>query len=261
MTTTGNRRDPQRTATLPNRVWHPSAAWLIALAGLVLVTLLMVQSRALAATKTVSGPQRLPEIAATPPMVESVWVDRIWADLSHWPVGSELLLSRERQAILGLVRTHRRSASDRWCTVLADAIYHESMVAGIDPLLVASIVATESSFKSRIVSHAGAVGLMQLRPWVARDLARRQRIRWAGTETLNSPRLNVRLGILYYQELVERFDGDKHVALTAYNYGPTRVSRQIARGTYSGSRYASGIIHLYDRLDTARRGLARETVS
>jgi len=158
----------------------------------------------------------------------------------------------EREAILDLVRSHRRTASEAWRRQLADAIFSESVAAEIDPLMIAAIVAKESSFKSRIVSPAGAVGLMQLRPFVARDVAEREAIEWAGRETLHHPELNVRLGILYYKELVERFEGDTQIALTAYNYGPTRVSRQLRDGTYADSLYADGVLRLYDRLSRDR---------
>ena len=92
------------------------------------------------------------------------------------------------------------------------------------------------------------MGLMQLRPFVARDVAARRRIAWTGEETLYSPEVNVRLGVLYLTELIERFDGDLHKALTAYNYGPTRVSRMIRAGEYGGSRYAQAILERYERL-------------
>ena len=114
---------------------------------------------------------------------------------------------------------------------------------------------TPSSGCSRIVSRAGAVGLMQLRPFVAEDLAARRNIEWNGIETLHEPDLNVRLGILYLKELMGRFEGDIQKALTAYNYGPTRVSRQLRRGTYAGSDYADRVIGLYDRLIEERTTL------
>ena len=161
----------------------------------------------------------------------------------------------EREIILDVVREHRRRTSDAWRQRLADAVYEESVHAGIDPLLVASIVARESSFRSRIVSRAGAVGLMQLRPWVAREIARRTDLEWTGLETLHDPSLNVRLGVQYYKELLGRFEGDAHKALTAYNYGPSRVSRQVRAGTFLGSDYAEKIIDMYeglsDRVDRA----------
>lgn len=153
-----------------------------------------------------------------------------------------------RDTILALVQEHRRGMTDVRHRALADAIYLESLAANIDPLMVASIVARESSFKSGAVSHAGAVGLMQLRPFVARDVALRADVEWRGLDTLNDPEMNLRLGILYYKQLVERFDGDERKALTAYNFGPTRVSRSLQRGEYRGSSYADTIIELYDRI-------------
>jgi len=158
----------------------------------------------------------------------------------------------ERDAILALVREHRRTASDLWQRAVTDAIHDEAVEADVDPLLVASIVARESSFRTDVVSHRGAVGLMQLRPFVAEDVSNKSGVEWAGTETLHSPELNVRLGILYYKELVRRFDGDTATALTAYNFGPTRVSRQLRSGTYEGSRYADEILGLYHRLSQRR---------
>jgi soluble lytic murein transglycosylase-like protein len=161
---------------------------------------------------------------------------------------------RCQESILQMVQAHRRTARVDWQLRLAEAIYAESLAAGVDPFTVASIVATESSFKSRVVSSAGAVGLMQLRPFVAKNVAQRSSIEWNGTETLHSPDRNLRLGILYYKELLERFEGDREKALTAYNYGPTRVSGQVARGTYRGSSYANKIINLYDSLKLERAG-------
>jgi len=158
----------------------------------------------------------------------------------------------DREAIVELIRGYRRQTKESWRQRLADAIYYESVDASIDPLLVASIVAKESSFHSRVKSRAGAVGLMQLRPYVAREVARDSSIEWNGLATLHSPDHNVQLGVQYYKELLDRFDGDIKVALTAYNYGPTRVSRQLSEGTFRGSDYADEIISLYRTLNRRR---------
>lgn len=158
----------------------------------------------------------------------------------------------DRQAILALVDEHRRDADATWREQVCDAIYDESIAAGIDPLLVAAIVARESSFRSRVVSHAGAVGLMQLRPFVARAVAKQYDLEWQGNDTLHRDELNVRLGVAYYRELVERFDGDAVLALAAYHRGPTRLQRQLERGTFSGSRYATRVLELYATLSAGR---------
>jgi hypothetical protein len=124
-------------------------------------------------------------------------------------------LDVEKQIIVETVRHYRPTTDDEWVFVLADTVHRESLAAGVDPLLVAAIVAKESSFQSRVVSSAGAVGLMQVRPWVARDVAERRLLDWRGLETLHDPDANVRLGILYYLELMNRFDSDRVTALEA----------------------------------------------
>jgi soluble lytic murein transglycosylase len=153
-----------------------------------------------------------------------------------------------------LVREHCRSADPSWRRHLVEVIHRESTAAGVDPLLVAAIVARESSFRSRVVSRAGAVGLMQLRPFVARDVARRVELEWREHETLRRPESNVRLGVTYYRELVDRFEGDPRLALAAYHRGPTRVERELRRGAFAGSGYASRVLELYGELDALRRG-------
>jgi len=162
-----------------------------------------------------------------------------------------------QETIVFLARQHRSSLDAERLFVLAATTDQESSTAGIDPLLVAAIVATESSFRTRAVSHAGAVGLMQLRPWVARDVARRSDVEWNGYETLTHPEDNVRLGIRYYGELVERFDGDERIALIAYNRGPTRVTQQMSHGSRLSSRYADRVLGLYEDLNARSREDAR----
>ncbi len=158
----------------------------------------------------------------------------------------------EREMILAMARDYRQSSSSTWLEHVTDAIYDESLRANVDPLLVAAIIATESSFRDRAVSASGAVGLMQLRPFVADDVAERLDFEWSTPHSLSSPAINVRLGIQYYKELMDRFEGDTAKALTAYNYGPTMVSRQVRQGTYVHSAYAVSILSMYERLGVAR---------
>jgi soluble lytic murein transglycosylase len=161
----------------------------------------------------------------------------------------------EKNIILNTVRRYRPTAEDSWRSVLAEAVHREAAAAGMDPLLITAMVAKESSFQSRVVSRAGAVGLMQMRPFVAQDVATRRHeasVEWLGVETLHQPDSNVRLGILYYQELVDRFDGDLATALEAYNRGPSRVGRELREGSVSSSGYADRVLGLYRELDAQR---------
>ncbi len=101
---------------------------------------------------------------------------------------------------------------DSFTELIAEAALH----TGLDPDLVASVIAVESKFDPRAVSRKNAQGLMQLLPVTA--------ARFGVLDPFN-PRENVAAGTQYLAELVGRFAGDLRLALAAYNAGPERVEQ------------------------------------
>ena len=97
---------------------------------------------------------------------------------------------------------------------------------GLDPYLMSALIAQESTFTADVRSSANAVGLMQLIPSTARRYARKVGVRYSAT-TLTQPDTNVRLGMTYFKDLVDRFGG-AHFALASYNAGEQRIARWIA---------------------------------
>jgi len=93
----------------------------------------------------------------------------------------------------------------------------------VPPALVLAIMRQESSFDPKIISPAGAYGLMQLMPQTAAQLARADHIQ-AGP--LSDPTINMRLGTLYLAGLIDRF-ALVPVAIAAYNAGPHRVQQWL----------------------------------
>ena len=89
-----------------------------------------------------------------------------------------------------------------------------------EPLLYA-LIREESYFDSRIVSRAGAVGLTQLMPMTAAEMARRLDV---DEYDVLDPGTNLLLGGYYFYTLLNRFPTPVH-AISAYNAGPTRVRR------------------------------------
>ena len=85
---------------------------------------------------------------------------------------------------------------------------------GLDPKLLAALVAVESAFKADAVSPAGAVGLAQLMPATAAEL---------GVADRRDPAENLDGGAAYLARQLARF-GDVRLALAAYNAGPARVA-------------------------------------
>ena len=97
----------------------------------------------------------------------------------------------------------------------------------LDPLLVAAIVHHESRFRPEARSAAGAVGLMQLMPATADEVAGKLGLDGWTEARLEDPEVNLRLGCAYLRELLDRFDGDEQAALAAYNAGRGNVVRWL----------------------------------
>ena len=106
-----------------------------------------------------------------------------------------------------------------WTSIKRNASAH-----GLDPYLVAALIAQESTFDPDAHSVANAWGLMQLVPSTGRRLAKSVGIRRFSTRLLTNADLTIRLGTLYFARLVEQFGGT-YYALASYNAGDSRVVR------------------------------------
>ena len=102
--------------------------------------------------------------------------------------------------------------------------------SGVDTLVLHSIIRQESLFQYNALSPAGAVGLMQLMPRTAAEVARKERIRKRlRRNDLLKPELNVALGAAYLSRLLRGYDGDYVRAVAAYNAGESAVARWWTR--------------------------------
>ena len=127
---------------------------------------------------------------------------------------------------------------------LTEVIHGESKKYGYDPLLLISIILTESSFMRERVSYLGAEGLMQLKPSVGFELAQRRNLQWLGEKSLFVPTLNIRLGALYLFELILKFKDVKH-ALIAYNVGEENLRLCIREGRTAPDGFLYRVMHRY----------------
>ena len=111
---------------------------------------------------------------------------------------------------------------------VARTVAAEARRAGYSPEFVLAVIRVESGGDPLAVSSKGALGLMQLLPTTGRAVAAELELRWDGPQTLFDPVANVRLGVAYLERLRARY-GNLSIALTAYNWGPTRVSDMLRR--------------------------------
>jgi len=109
------------------------------------------------------------------------------------------------------------------------ALPPEGDSAGLEPALVLTVVRQESAFYPRAISPSGALGLMQLMPATARQVARAMRLPATVSQLTEDAGYNVTLGSAYLAGLIEAFDGSYLLALAAYNAGPRNVKRWIRR--------------------------------
>lgn len=154
--------------------------------------------------------------------------------------------AESREMLIEAVSRCRPSLPDAQRRRIADAIHAEATRHGYDPLFVMAIVEVESTCSPTANGKRGAVGLIQIKPSTAREVAKGLGVRWQGRSTLTQPLLNVRLGLTYLRQLEERF-GDLHVAMAAYNMGPERV-RRMSQGRAKGARYVKKILARYEGL-------------
>ncbi len=100
----------------------------------------------------------------------------------------------------------------------------------IERALALALAKQESSFNASAVSTSNALGLMQLLPTTARDVAGRLKVPFIESKLTRDPAYNVQLGSQYLAEMLQRFGGSYELALAAYNAGPNRVARWIEAG-------------------------------
>jgi soluble lytic murein transglycosylase-like protein len=104
-----------------------------------------------------------------------------------------------------------------------EVIEEQATAQGVAPELVRAVIQVESAFDARAVSSKGAMGLMQLMPATAREL---------GVSNPFHPAENIRGGVAYLRQLLDRYDSNVELALAAYNAGPGSVAKYGAVPPY-----------------------------
>lgn len=110
------------------------------------------------------------------------------------------------------------------------ALRREAERNDFDPMFAAGLIRQESTFQADAVSHANAIGLMQILPKEGQRLARERKVRYTRT-SLFDPDINIELGMFYIADLT-RSTGAPEYAAAAYNAGEDRVTEWKAERNY-----------------------------
>ena len=93
----------------------------------------------------------------------------------------------------------------------------------LDISLICAVINIESGWDKRAVSTSGAVGLMQVMPSTAKEVALKLQIEDYKDEDLYDKETNIEIGCFYLKYLLDLFDKNEELALYAYNAGPNKV--------------------------------------
>ena len=180
---------------------------------------------------------RLAAVGAAPASGHPETSYRAWLQRSRDP-SPAALADRLRRASTGLVPAE--------IDHVAAVLIRECERHDLAPDLVLALIEVESSGYNFARSRADALGLMQLQPETAQFVARRAGVPWYGRQTLFEPGSNVRLGVAYLRQLVDRY-ASVSTALAAYNWGPTRISAMLANGEPVPGVYTQRVLRAFDR--------------
>lgn len=154
---------------------------------------------------------------------------------------------RDLRSIETVLLQRSREITPELAGILANVIMQECVRHDLDPALVLAVIATESSFRNWVRSERDARGLMQIQPATGEEVARKIDIDWDGPATLYLPVVNIRVGIYYLKQLLERFDRVE-VALAAWNRGPGAVRRILAGGGVPPERFSRKVLAYYEEI-------------
>ncbi len=156
-------------------------------------------------------------------------------DPADWPLLGRLAieLNRPDEAIFIAKQAFQAGV------VLSSSGYPEISLrsnVGIERALALSLIRQESTFNNKIVSSAGARGLMQLMPNTSKRLAHKLKLRRPPTDARLSEDndYNILIGTAEIQELIDSYRGSYILAIAGYNAGSGRIDDWL--GIYGDPR-------------------------
>ena len=117
----------------------------------------------------------------------------------------------------------------RFPLAFADTFKENAKARDIDLNWAYAIARQESAFAEHARSRVGARGVMQLMPGTARTISRELGRPSPKVQELHNPIVNIEMGSYYLGRLLKDFGGNHILATAAYNAGPERIRRVLAR--------------------------------
>jgi soluble lytic murein transglycosylase len=166
---------------------------------------------------------------------------------SYSGLGFEMNWEEERAVELIVSHLAEKNAliPDEELREVARTMYDASRRYAVDYRLVLAVMDAESNFRHDVVSDSGAIGIMQVKPVVARAFSQEVGIPYE-RDILRCPHANVRFGVYYLSWLSRHYDND-YAVLYAYNVGYTRARQNMQRSSEPKTWYTKKVMLEYER--------------
>lgn len=106
-------------------------------------------------------------------------------------------------------------------------IVNEAKKHAVDPAWIFALTRQESAFVPNCESPRGALGLMQLLPTTAKELAHKLKMKNKAQIDLTNPHTNIELGTAYLKGLHNNLGGHPILATASYNAGPGKIKQWL----------------------------------
>ncbi len=158
-------------------------------------------------------------------------------------------LNELRQTVSAFVSVNNYGKIDSSdINLLTKEIYAAGKKYDVDPMLVFSVIAVESSLNKNAVSPMGARGLMQLLPATAKSISEELGMEYNGRKGLSDVKTNIILGTYYLSKLSGKYNNNMKLYLAAYNYGPSNIDHMLREEGGVPGAYSNKIIKIYEKL-------------
>jgi soluble lytic murein transglycosylase-like protein len=170
-----------------------------------------------------------------------------FSEETYSALGFEMNWEEERAVDLIVSHLAEKNAliPDEELREVARTMYDASRRYAVDYRLVLAVMDAESNFRHDVVSDAGAIGIMQVMPVVARTFSQEVGIPYE-RDVLHNPHANVRFGVYYLSWLSRHYDND-YAILYASNVGYTRARQNMQRSSEPKTWYTRKVMEEYER--------------
>ncbi|MBN2012010.1 lytic transglycosylase domain-containing protein [candidate division KSB1 bacterium] len=159
------------------------------------------------------------------------------------------------QKIMSIIERYNKDMSSEKKYEIANEVYEMSMkYTNLDVDLICATISHESAatWNPKIVSRAGAIGLMQIMPATGMYLAKYEDITWTNAdEILADPIYNIRMGCRYLSSLISYYGLEG--GLAAYNGGEKLAALWLENNKADGilwaetRDYVPAVVNLYKK--------------